>query len=772
MNTAFQAVTLLILSTTHARIELSPNCDESLSSSENTTVLYFLTLLPYPQLEQSTSSQPSWNEGPDVLPAAQLAVDHINQDNTTLKGYRIALINVDCGCNLVMRAFLGFVDQLVKWKKQPPHAGRVAGIVGPGCSDSTLAVSQLNNKAEISLLNVHIASSPLLQNRALYRNSFGVLGSSYSIVETIFSLLRENHNKWTHVQIAALYDESRISFYNNYRYFEERLSSEVPSATLIYHSAVYNRSIPISDLKESTARVIVVFTGSSIARQIMCMAYRENIIFPSRQWILTGRTLSDFIKDVEFTYHQENYTCSKEEMQQHALEGNLFINYKLVPIKTNTTRIATTTYEQFLSQYTERVQCYNNYSNYSISPNIWATLLYDAVWSLALAINASITDNETDRLCCTPLGYQCKNAFEQNRLFESGIGDEAGVERVREKLQNLEFRGVSGDIKFSKATGFTSRKININQVINSQEVNIGFSIKGNLTLFDILDVHFIKLTSTYETILTPVFVLFVIITLLQLLAIFFLHMLSLYHWKHPSIKASSPKLNQLIYLGCYLFVFTNLLYTLYKGLDFKHVSAKMCLAQWAWFIPVGFTLVIGTLTVRTWRIYRIFIHFKNPGPFLSDKWLWCFVLVQLSIDVCFGTLWSILDPYRIELSPSEQYVKDGVVIQITKCTVDHLEYWFPFLAVYKSLQLLLLFLLGVFTRHIKNKHFTTLTLRVGAYLLCALYATSLPAYFVFWYVDVEIHIDFAVFCITHNISIFICLVCILSPPILPVFRRK
>ena len=53
-------------------------------SEKDSNIIYLLTMLPYPQPEginKASSFQPAWAEGPPVLPASELTVDHINQDS-------------------------------------------------------------------------------------------------------------------------------------------------------------------------------------------------------------------------------------------------------------------------------------------------------------------------------------------------------------------------------------------------------------------------------------------------------------------------------------------------------------------------------------------------------------------------------------------------------------------------------------------------------------------------------------------------------------------
>ena len=82
---------------------LPSKCSNNFEWAINNTsrIIRLLTILPYPvHPNDSVSLRPYWDGGLAVLPAAQLAVEHVNQDTNTLPGYRVELLNVDGGCNI------------------------------------------------------------------------------------------------------------------------------------------------------------------------------------------------------------------------------------------------------------------------------------------------------------------------------------------------------------------------------------------------------------------------------------------------------------------------------------------------------------------------------------------------------------------------------------------------------------------------------------------------------------------------------------------------
>ena len=250
--------------------------------SQQLKTLYFLTIQPYP--DPTASIQPALIDGPDLIPGAELAVQLINNRTDILEGYYLQLINDDGGCNIVVKTVTSFVRQILQEVNQP-----IVGVIGGGCSDSSLTLSPLLARDEISLINMHLGGSPRLENRILYPNSFG-LSSSHVLVSAIFTLM--NLNSWQ--QIAVLYDDSALVTLAITRELQRDINKAVPGGEIILTSAVYTTEFELPALRGSFTRIIVVATPPELARRIMCVAYHEQMRFPVYQWILVLKELVEW----------------------------------------------------------------------------------------------------------------------------------------------------------------------------------------------------------------------------------------------------------------------------------------------------------------------------------------------------------------------------------------------------------------------------------------------------------------------------------------------
>ena len=66
-----------------------------LACATNLTTLQNLVMLNLKTHQENSAWAPRWNRGLEILPAAQVAVDRINQDPTILPGYNLELTELD-----------------------------------------------------------------------------------------------------------------------------------------------------------------------------------------------------------------------------------------------------------------------------------------------------------------------------------------------------------------------------------------------------------------------------------------------------------------------------------------------------------------------------------------------------------------------------------------------------------------------------------------------------------------------------------------------------
>ena len=728
------------------------NETEDSDSGNDSNIIYLLTMLPYPQPEgrdKPSSFQPAWDEGPAVLPAAELAIDDVNQDPNMLPGYTVKLINIDGGCNVTTRTVINFMKHVVNERVSRDEAVKhIVGIIGPTCSESVITVSSIIGRGkQLALPNVHIASSDELEDRDKYPYSFGVVGSTFQLVDALFSLIR--YNGWD--KVALLYDDSRASYYATKRLREKFLNESF----IVFFSAVYDTFFPLDSLKESEAKIIAITTTLVFAQKIMCIAKDKGMHFPNYQWIIVGHSHEEFLQSTKFRYNGQLYECNWSDPNSggNVLEKQLFIHFRLVT-DTNQPLFSGITLQRVITTYYQYINDHNNKKvcPFSIIPNIWATTIYDAVWALLLALN--ITTSEGDNF--TSDFFRNPNT----------------VDKLKENFQCVHFNGMSGHIEFDRGTGFVQRFVDVVQIHNGTTELVGSIIRESVSFKNITLLKLPK--SQYETVDYYLAAILVLIEVLLLLATATIHITTLLNKKYPSVKASSPVLNQFFFLGCYILGVVAIVYiVIMKALALpNHVVADACHALLVWLVPIAITLSFGILIAKTWRIYRIFIHFREPGPLISNKALIMIVLFQLSIDIIIGTAWTVVSPITLRVVKERSYMnKHGETILPRQCVFTNVAYWMIILGGYKSLQMIALLVLCLLTRSVRNRRFSTVSLSRASYLGLLLITVIFPLYAILWYTNAAVHVDFVVLCFFFSGNGFVFLVFVLFPPVLPIFLQ-
>ena len=726
-------------------------------------IIRLLTILPYPvSPNDSNSVQPLWDEGPAVLLAAKLAVKHINEDSCTLPGYRLELLNTDGGCNIYSKALIEFTKQL---QRGPP----IAGIIGPGCSESSSVVSSLMSRPEIHLPNIHFATSPLLEDRNKYRNSYGIVGSSVAYIEAAILLME--YNNWE--DVAILFDSDSYIHLNQRQ--RGAVSQILESDRVVFFSVVYDTYIPLDALVKNSVKVIITLTQLDQTLRILCIAHKRGMVFPRYQWVLSGRYFleikASITNSVVFHYDGEIYNCTSKETLS---DGHLLLNHRLENRDKTSQLVSGYTFDDIVHQYLLEIYNHNRDSLVSIEPSIWATVAYDSVWAMTLAINMSIDVNISENI----------------KHFQFGNKD--FINKIIQQLDEITFVGASGEITFDSKSGFIDRTMDIFYVNGTANADLVACIKkGEISILtDKPQVIFINTNTTrivtVETVHLTLALLFLFVIFALCIATFLVHILSVAKRRHPSVKASSLVLNHFVFFGCYVWTAGSVIYiVILKTLSYEDEStyANCCQAVWAWLLPIGCTLTFGTLTVKTWRIYRIFIHFRDPGHLISNQVLITLVLVQLSFDIVLATMWSIISPAYLNKTDVEQSMNEenplmtynNIIRRRTCIFIDdngamHI-FWIVISYSYKTIQILMLLFLTVLTRNIPNKKFSTFPLRQASYLAFVLFVSILPPFTVLWYFNAEIYADFILLCTLIIGTVSICFIFIFLLPVLPILKK-
>ena len=710
--------------------------------------LNLLTLLPFPN--PIPQFDPSWNEGNKVLPALYLARDQINNRTDLLPCHKLELVVVDGGCDIAATTAVSSTIGLINETK-------VVGLVGPGCSSSALQTAKLLNRSAINLIQIHGGGSPLLADRTKYPNSLGLLGSTQSFVDLSLALMKKTgwHN------IAILFESNRVYYRSTKEAFVASLNSDV---NVLFASPVYTTFYPLDGVRSSLARIVFVFTSPSHSLRIMCLAHHMGLIYPAYQWVIISRRLSDFIAEnaslsdsITFTYSRRVYTCSLQSLLNVALEGTFLLNYQVETLDFNNSKFANTSFEEFLELYKERADSYN------VTTTYWSYYFYDSVWSWARVLHQMTVNNS-----------EIFNNFHYgNKTLANAMLNEFYT-------RDFEFDGMSGLISFNSDNGFYDRPSNLYQVVGGEERHVAYNNGTTIVKLHPLEVIPDLVRTASSQVHAALIAVFAIIQFVEFFAIALLHVLTVVKRKEKSVRASSPNLSHFAFFGTYILLFALLLNSFIEiKLHSDEVSGAVCQAIWGWLFPMGFTLTIGTVSVRTWRLYRIFTHYLNPGKFISNPALITIIVILLSIDIIVAVVWTSIDPLRLVVIETNVRVGSANELVLDRSCQSQLGFGFQgyaiWLVIVMSIRITLLVVmvvLSLLTRHIPNKSFTTSSLRIFAYIFSGVLLLGFMIYYLFIYLNLNDNFQHLVLHLMLSTLIILYIACVFIPPLMPVIHGK
>ena len=265
--------------------------------------------------------------------------------------------------------------------------------------------------------------------------------------------------------------------------------------------------------------------------------------------------------------------------------------------------------------------------------------------------------------------------------------------------------------------------------------------------------------------------LFLLFTAIALLLIITAHLLTLIYHKYKDIRASSYRLSQLSFIGCYIITISTVCFTVQKAVPTSSFNTTALCGIQAWCLPIGLTLILGTVTAKTWRLYRIFVHLKKPGRLLKDWVLIIVVLSLVTVDIALCTVWTTLFPFTTEhletiTGPNEIEVR-------VECQSNSYFIWFITLTLYQGLIMFVAFTLSLLTKSIRHKSFKTKPVTFLVYFLTLTLLLGISVYLTLKATGVSgVNAEYAVLSLTLNTILYLCFGFLFFPPLLPLMREK
>ncbi|XP_065896436.1 gamma-aminobutyric acid type B receptor subunit 2-like [Dysidea avara] len=713
-----------------------------------------------------------WN-GEYVIPAARLATNEINLNGSILPGYELELIEANSGCDRDI-GVRKFVSNALHSAHKP------VAILGAACSSSTIAVASIAGRDDVRLPQVSYgATSHFLSLTSSYPYFFRTVYSDGTTSEAIISLLETF--KWKRYGILkAGFDGTWIE--HSVSTLRAGIRYRIDDAEEVYTGSTgqprdegetlddYVQFIDLNDIRSSGMRIGILAASRAMGRDLMCYLYRHNLVYPRIIWIL-------YDVCVLLNRSAGEYCKGNDEFQQ-AIEGSICLGYKLTTTD-NTISVTGKTFDQYYESYVEESRKYASEKgdNYSLSLlNDWATLAYDSMWTLGLALH-----NTEEKLS------QFNSSLANFTLGNSNISG-----TIVEELAEISFAGASGQIFFDEAH---TRQLTIEFIqpqgpgtiniiglyhppINSSDHG-SLSINNTVLLWPVDNPPPDKFPT--ETMLAQKWA--GILMLLFLVVGFvwngFSTLINLRYYSFYSIKASSPLLNYIIFGGNNLLLLSGVLLVIRSIMEHDMVIFSTLCQMIQWLFDLGLLLVLNMTLLKSWRIYRIFYSFKRePRWLVTDNSFIATSIGWILINTIYHVVFTFVNKSNVareRLQPVEDQVRQKVVYCLPSSLIGL--FYIPHFVMAVILCLFAFLIRRVYRKHFNNVKYKLFNDAKGIAIffyttipiatICLILSSFLsPVNGVYNLSTVSLILDCTAVCCI----VFMCQLTLFVPKMLPVFR--
>lgn len=373
---------------------------------------------------------------PELLPVVDLALHHVNANNSILDKYELDLVVVDgqCTADVVMKRF---IDIITNWDYKS-----FVGILGPACSDTVEPIAGVSKHFRTVVITYSAEGSISTDGKeSNYPYFFRTIAENkqykYAYLRVleklqwsqVASLTQDGHRYSEYIShLQDLLQEHSINFIMN-----RKFQSQAP-----------DMGVYLKDLQERGARIIIGEFFEHAARHVMCEAYKlgmtqqQGYVWFLPAWYQYDWYDLDALREEAANssnetgfYGSSSITrtslpnCTTAQMIE-ALQGHLSLihaNYANDDAKMQTGD----TVGKWREMLKDRLDKRNEFD--SSRPNKYSGYVYDAVWLYALALDGLI---------------------KQNKSYIQDIHSERSVNKLVDIIRATDFQGVSGRINFAR----------------------------------------------------------------------------------------------------------------------------------------------------------------------------------------------------------------------------------------------------------------------------------------------------------------------------------
>ena len=278
--------------------------------------------------------------------------------------------------------------------------------------------------------------------------------------------------------------------------------------------------------------------------------------------------------------------------------GHIYLHTQ-TSLESDTVLVSKETYAEFIMKHEQDIKLIEQqYKQYNLTPSEFASYWYDQVWAIALAVNNSLPVLENRNLS----------------IDNYTIGQPAITDVIEEQMANLSFQGAGGWVEFNQYHS-VSTPVEIYWVTGNGSVKqVGIfdpNNKSNLSISiesdELPDDRPPPVPPPVSVLSLPVVIVLSLLFGIVILLISLQLVLLLYYRNHKVVKATSPQLSILIFIGCYLISLASLFTIIFASIAPSEIAEKALIGIAFLLYVNGVSLILVTITIRLLRVYRIFI---------------------------------------------------------------------------------------------------------------------------------------------------------------------
>lgn len=654
--------------------------------------LHLLALVPLENMAKETGN--CLDMGEELIPAAEIAAARINNNSELLADFNLRIIPAgtdQCSDPSIAKALASFTGFTTN------RTLSVVGLIGLVCPAPLLRLSTLASHPEIDI--VHITSSTTPPSIADNSRTSGIgrlfqIAPASTVFNDVVIALMEKHS-WTNISVIRRADSISIEHDHIASDFQVKVGQLGGKLSIdMYSEAASGLEQFVQAVKASGVRIIYVSVTVLEARELLCLSYRNDVLWPNYVWIFHDFSVENLLSNIS--------DCSVEDMRK-ALEGIIILHHQVNSDSSREIDFLDYTYGEYYTQYSERLQ--------NISPQpvcnkeaeiLSANALHDSVIAFAYALNKSLSSD-----------FSC--------LRRLGVVNCTATQEVVNNLVQVNFSGASGEVSFNETTHelTVASKVNISQVFDGSLILLAqydgaITEKGNQSL-SVVHNTFERMIIRLSLAL-PLSTLVVVGLCLAVTLITFI--LFVIYRDSVEIKATSPLLSYIILFACILLYTSAGITAVRHGFASGQIYANLCASE-QFFFALGVQVIFATLFVRLLRVFRIFFNLDPIGTAWSDKYLALYVTIIVLVTLFLSLLWLGIEDF--DAGEREEFIADSsppYFAVYLSCDAQYQSIFLSLIWGYTALVMILVIILAIKTRKVSIDIFKD-TKSVNAFVFCS-----------------------------------------------------